>query len=44
MQGDDALCWLELCDQLQGEWDPGTGVLEIQARGVKTRYRLVAAR
>jgi len=36
--------WLELRDalgKLQGKWDPVNGVLEIQRRGVKTRYCLV---
>jgi hypothetical protein len=35
--------WVELRDgvgKLQGKWDPVTGVLEIQRRGVKTRYWL----
>ena len=26
--------------KLQGKWDPAAGVLEIQRRGVKTRYWL----
>ena len=37
-------CWVELRDargKLQGKWDPVGGVLEIQQRGVKTRYWLV---
>ena len=36
--------WLELRDalgKLQAKWDPVNGVLEIQRRGVKTRYWLV---
>lgn len=35
--------WIELRDalgKLQGKWNPDAGVLEIQRRGVKTRYRL----
>lgn len=35
--------WVELRDgagKLQGKWDPVAGVLEIQRRGVKTRYWL----
>ena len=35
--------WVELRDgegKLQGKWDPAAGVLEIQRRGVKTRYWL----
>jgi hypothetical protein len=35
--------WAELRDgagKLQGKWDPVTGVLEIQRRGVKTRHWL----
>ena len=37
--------WVELRDgagKLQGKWDPVAGVLEIQRRGVKTRYWLGA--
>ena len=35
--------WVELRDgrgKLQGKWDPVARVLEIQARGVRTRYWL----
>lgn len=35
--------WFDLRDalgKLQGKWDPDAGILEIQRRGVKTRYRL----
>lgn len=35
--------WVELRDgrgKLQGKWDPVERVLEIQARGVRTRYWL----
>ena len=38
--------WVELRDgagKLQGKWDPAAGVLEIQRRGVKTRYWLGAS-
>ena len=35
--------WIDLRDalgKLQAKWDPNAGILEIQRRGVKTRYRL----
>ena len=35
--------WFDLRDalgKLQAKWDPETGILEIQRRGVKTRYHL----
>ena len=38
-----AFQWVELRDafgRLQAKWDPVVGVLEIQARGVKSRYWL----
>ena len=38
--------WVELRDgrgKLQGKYDPAAGVLEIQRRGVRTRYVLGAA-
>ena len=37
-------CWIELRDargKLQGKWDPTGDLLEIQQRGVKSRYRLI---
>ena len=41
----DGIGWVELRDEagkLQGMWNPAAGVLEIQRRGVKTRYWLHA--
>ncbi len=45
--GHDRREWVELRDgagKLQGKWDPVAGVLEIQRRGVKTRYWLGESR
>ena len=36
--------WVELRDdrgKLQGKWDPDAGILEIQRRGVMSRYLLM---
>lgn len=41
--GQEAWEWVELRDgagKLQGKWDPAARVLELQRRGVKTRYWL----